>query len=282
MIKTLIKTMVAVLILILWGCAPLGLDMSENIGDDQVIIWRQDTLSAEELTPTKKMLPNTINYTFFLVPKLNWLQDQSEHELDKLYKIYTDYSDQINKPKVGEQNIGMQNVAVWFWKNKQKMEPDTGRAMDFVYHLIQGRKLDLDINGGPYIVHLRLKQQYNLIVTQNNRRGTQLGTINERDLENLVMEANKPSNELMVLDLQECGMKGTEEVLNWMAMSLRNRELISSPEKTNAELSCNLRVLADDFIDKMEYAEALWSRLVPSLEKLAALRVGFNFIKALK
>lgn len=271
MIRALNKTIIAVLMSVLGACVPFDLGMGRNIGDDQVIIWRQDSLSTEELTPTKKTLPSTINYTFFLIPKLNWLQGQSQHALDDLYRIYTDYGSQV----------GDHNLAVWFWGNKRKMEPDTLTSMDFVYKLSQSRYPDMNVNGGPYIVHLRLKQHYNLTVNQTNHRGTQQGTISKRDLENLITEAtNKSGNELIVLDMQECGMEGTENVLNWMSMSLRNREPIISQGMDKALSNCKMRV----FFNKVDnVVDEGWNkRLYLFLEQLSTLVGNINFIKTPK
>lgn len=275
MIKALNRTIVTVLMLALEACVPLKLDMGENIGDDQVIIWRQDSLSTEDLTPTKKTLPNAINYTFFLVPNLNWLQGQSQHALDDLYRIYTDYGSRV----------GDQNLAVWFWENKRQMEPDTLTSMDLVYKLSQSRYPDMNVNGGPYIVHLRLKRQYSLTVNQANRRGIQQGTISKRDLESLITEAtNKSGNELMILDMQECGMDGTENVLNWMSMSLRNREPIISQGMRTALSKCNIRVFVNDLIDKVDnVVDEGWNkRLYLFLKQLSTLLGSIDFIETSK
>jgi hypothetical protein len=263
MIKILNRTMIAILMAFLGGCASFEMDRDENIGDDQVIIWRQDSLSAEELTPTKKTLPNTINYTFFLIPKLNWLQGQSQHAMNALYGIYMDYASRV----------GEQNLAVWLWENKRKMEPDTTRSMDFVYKLTS-RFPHIKLNGGPYIVHLRLKQQYSLTVNQTNRRGLQQGAISERDLESLITEAvNKSGNEVMVLDMQECGMEGTENVLNWVSMSLRNRDPIISPGMEDARFKCKVRVFFDDAVDMYDHIvdKGFNKRIYPPLKKIVDL-----------
>jgi hypothetical protein len=197
------------------------------------------------MQPKQQKLKYFSNYTFFLVPRSNWLEDQSDRAINDLYEAY----------KIYGAYIGDGGLAVWLWKGKK---PDEKRATELAY------KLGLDINKGPYIVYRRLENQNNTTLINESSEGEKTIKTKKRDLVDAITAS---ASEQFILDMQDCGMEGTTNVLRWMAMAIQSNQPI---EKNNPIGRAKLDCQVDIYINKTEKALEKTDRILGLLESIVS------------
>lgn len=254
--KLTMAAIIAALTLLLAACAQHS---ATGIGeDDQIVIFRQNILKSEEFTKEKKTLSPSHSYTFFLFPQTKWLEGGRKRDIADLYQAYKDYGKVITDD----------NLAVWFWDSKRDWEPNTVIASDFIVKLNQGNdEQHLDINGGPFIVYLRTSEPKSISITEYYHDGVKSRSVSRIQLEQIMDQASQGSvSDLFILDLQRCGMEGTQKVLRWMEMNIRHGYAIQMPDVKDANFECKIVVLAK----KMG---TLYDRIMAILKELGEVQL---------
>ena len=255
----MMATMIAALTLLLAACPKHSITGLDE--DDQIVIWHQNILKSEDVRKEQKTLPPSHSYTFFLFPQTKWLEGSRKRDIADLYQAYKDYGKVISDD----------NLAVWFWDSKKEWEPNTVIASDFIIKLNQGNYgHHLDINGGPFIVYLRTSEPQSISITEYTRGGINSRSVSRIQLEKLMTLASEGSvSDLFVLDLQQCGMEGTQKVLHWMETYIRNGHVSMTPDVMAAYRQCQIEVSGKKFGNLYKQVLAELKVVLPIIKEIA-------------